>query len=135
MSKRITVVAREVMRDNFIEIDGTATVKDALLEMKSKDSYILIVKKRNNNDEYGLVLLNDIAKKVLAKDREPERVNVYEVMSKPIISIRSDMDVRYCARLFDQFGLSVAPIIEDGKVIGVVTYIGLVMDGLCKMLD
>jgi predicted transcriptional regulator len=135
MNKHITVVAREVMQDNFIEIDGLATVKEALLEMKSKKIYILIVKKRNNKDEYGLVLLNDIAKKVLAKNREPERVNVYEIMSKPIIGIDPDMDVRYCARLFDQFGLSVAPVIDDGKVIGVVTYVELVLDGLCKMLE
>jgi predicted transcriptional regulator len=135
MSKHITVFAREVMQDNFIEIDGIATVKEALLEMKAKGIYILIVKKRHDIDEFGIVLLNDISKKVLAKDREPERVNIYEIMSKPIISIDPDMDVRYCARLFDQFGLSVTPVVEDGKVIGIVTYNELIMDGLCKMLE
>ena len=135
MSKHVTVFVREVMHDNFIEIDGIATVKEALLEMKAKSIHILIVKKRHDIDEFGIVLLNDIAKKVLARDREPERVNIYEIMSKPIIGIDPDMDVRYCARLFDQFGLSVTPVVDEGKVIGVVTYTGLVIDGLCKMIE
>ncbi len=135
MTKHITVVVREVMKDNFIEIDGIATVKEALLDMKSKNINVLIVNKRDDKDEYGIVLLNDIAKKVLASDKEPERVNIYEIMSKPTICIDPDMDVRYCARLFEQFGLSVTPVIDNGVVVGVVTYHDLVMDGLCKMLE
>jgi hypothetical protein len=43
------------------------------------------VDKRNDNDEYGMVLISDIAKLVLAKDRSPDRVNVYEIMAKPLI--------------------------------------------------
>jgi CBS domain-containing protein len=80
-------------------------------------------------------LLSDIAKKVLARDRASERVNVYEIMSKPVITVDPDMDVRYCARLFDQFGLSSAPVIEDGRVLGVVSYKELVFDGLCKLIE
>ncbi len=134
MNNQITVSVKEVMQD-FIEVDGMTTVKEALKKMKANGINILIVKKRHDKDEFGLVLLNDISKKVLAKNREPDRVNIYEIMSKPIIGIDPDMDVRYCARLFDQFGLSVSPVIEDGNVIGVATYTGLVINGLCKMLE
>jgi predicted transcriptional regulator len=56
-------------------------------------------------------------------------------MSKPVITVDPDMDVRYCARLFDQFGLSSAPVIEDGRVLGVVSYKELVFDGLCKLIE
>ena len=48
--------------------------------------------------------------------------------------VQADMDVRYCARLFDSFGLSSAPIIEDGEVIGIVSYKELVFNGLCKLI-
>ena len=56
-------------------------------------------------------------------------------MSKPIIPIDPDMDVRYVARMFDRFGLSNAPVVENGQVIGVVSYNGLVFDGLCELID
>jgi predicted transcriptional regulator len=76
------------------------------------------------------VLLADIAKKVLAKDRAPSRVNLYEIMSKPVLAVDPEMDIRYCARLFDQFGLSTAPVIRDKTIIGVVTYYEIVLQGL-----
>ena len=126
---------RDVMHARHLEMDGLATVKDALNAMKANNSDILIVKKRNENDAFGVVVLADIAKKVLAQDRAPERVNVYEIMSKPVIPVEPDMDVRYCARMFDNFGLSNAPVVENGEVIGVVSYNELVFNGLCELID
>jgi CBS domain-containing protein len=90
----------------------------------------VLVKKRNENDAHGIVLLADIAKKVLARDRAPERVNVYEIMSKPVVTVEPELDVRYCARLFDRFGLSVSPVIENDCVVGIVSYGDLVLRGL-----
>lgn len=78
--------------------------------MKQNKASVVIVKKRNEHDAYGVVLLADIAKKVLAEDKAPDRVNIYEIMSKPVIAVEPDLDVRYCARLFDRFGLSIAPV-------------------------
>jgi CBS domain-containing protein len=113
-------------------MDGLATVKEALIAMKENNADVLIVKKRNDHDAFGIVLLSDIAKKVLAKDRAPERVNIYEIMSKPVIPIDPDMDVRYCARLFDTFGLSNAPVIENNQVLGIVSYNEMVFHGLSE---
>jgi len=121
MQKKV-IKARDVMRSQFVEIDGVATVTDAIDALRDHDIEMLIVKKRDQNDAYGIVLLSDIVKKVLAKDRAVDRVNVYEIMSKPVISIEPEMDVRYCARLFDNFGLSHTVVSEGGKVLGVIGY-------------
>jgi CBS domain-containing protein len=101
--------------------------------MKHVETKMLIVRKRNNDDEIGVLLLSDIAKEVIAKDRSPDRVNVYEIMSKPVISVEPDMDIRYCARLFERFGLSRAPVVEDGKLIGTISFTDMVLKGLCQM--
>ena len=68
--------------------------------MKHPNTRTLIVDKRYEDDEYGVVMFGDMAKKVLARDLSPGRVNVYEIMSKPVISVHPDMDIRYCTRLF-----------------------------------
>jgi CBS domain-containing protein len=118
------------MRPDFTEVEGLATVQQALELMRANDTRVLIVKKRTDLDEYGIVLLSDIAKQVLAKDRAPDRVNVYEIMSKPVVGVDPHMDIRYCARLFARLGLSVMPVLEDEKVIGIVSYEELVLRGL-----
>ena len=130
MSERKLVRTRDVMELTFTEVEGLATVQEALDLMRANDTRVLIVKKRSELDEYGIVLLSDIAKQVLAKDRSPERVNVYEIMSKPVVGVDPHMDIRYCARLFDRLGMSVMPVIEDEVVIGIVSYHELVLKGL-----
>ncbi len=131
MNKKLIKVC-EVMKDNFDIVDGTMTVMEALDRMQHVETKSLMVEKRDDNDEYGIVLLSDIAKNVLAKDRSPHRVNIYEIMTKPVISVDPDMDIRFCARLFEQFGLARAPVIENKKIIGVVSFTDLVMKGLVK---
>ena len=134
MPKKI-IKTREVMREKYLELDGMATIKEALDAMKAEQTDVVIVKKRHENDAFGILLLSDIAKKVLAKDRPSQRINVYEIMSKPVIPLDPDMDVRYCARLFDRFGLSSAPVIENGQVLGIVSYNELVFQGLCELIE
>jgi CBS domain-containing protein len=118
------------MKDKFDLVDGMETVEHALNTMAHLETKTLIIKKRHDNDEYGMVTLSDIARHVLAVDRSPDRVNVYEIMSKPVITVSPEMDIRYCARLFSRFNLTRAPVIENGDVIGLVSFTDMVVKGL-----
>lgn len=116
------IKAAEVMTQNFVTLDGMQTVREALDAMRANNAQVIIVNKRDQHDAYGILMLSDIAKQVMAKDRSLDRVNIYEVMSKPVVSVPPEMDVRYCARLFDKFGLSCAPVIEAEEILGLVGY-------------
>jgi signal-transduction protein with cAMP-binding, CBS, and nucleotidyltransferase domain len=122
MTEKTIIRVRDVMLHEFDIVSGQETISEALAKMKHVKTGLLIVDKRHDDDEYGIVRLGDIARQVLAKDRSPDRVNVYEIMSKPVISVPPTMDVRYCARLFERFGLQRAPVIEEGEVLGVIGY-------------
>lgn len=130
-AKQVTHV-RDVMKPSFDVVDGMVTVADALRTMQHVETKCLIVNKRHDDDEYGIVLISDLARHVLAKDRAPERVNVYEVMTKPVISVDPQMDIRYCARLFDRLGLSRAPVVEHGNVIGIISFTDMVLKGMMQ---
>jgi predicted transcriptional regulator len=131
MSKREVVRVRDVMKTDFDFVDGMDTVQDALQKkMLHIETKCLIVKKRNEDDEFGLVTLSDVARQVLAVDRAPERVNIYEIMSKPALTVSPEMDIRYCARIFGRFDLSRAPVVEHGEVVGIVSYTDMVLKGL-----
>ena len=131
MNDRVIVRVSDVMKKGFDMVEGMATIKEALITMRHVDTKCLIVNKRHDNDEYGILLISDIARHVLAKDRAPDRVNVYEVMSKPVVFVNPEMDIRYCARLFERFDLSRTPVIKDEKVVGIVSFTDMVLNGLC----
>jgi len=131
MKKQKTIIrVRDVMKSDVDIIDGMRTVTEALRLMQFPDTRTFIVDKRHDDDEYGVVMFRDLAKRVLARNLSPDRVNIYEVMSKPVMSVSPDMDIRYCTRLFDRFGLSRAPVLEKQKIIGLVSYTDIVLKGL-----
>jgi CBS domain-containing protein len=130
MSENKTIRVRDVMKHHFDMVDGMDTVAQALEQMLHVDTKSLVVRKRHDDDEFGMVMISDIARQVLAQDRAPDRVNIYEIMSKPLLSVPPDMDIRYCARLFNRFDLSRAPVLDKGEIIGIVSLTDLVMKGM-----
>ncbi len=130
MSERNIVRIRDVMKPKFDMVDRMTTVKDALAAMEHLETKCLIVDKRDSDDEYGMLLISDIARHVLARDRAPERVNVYEVMVKPVVWVDPGMDIRYAARLFDRLGFSRAPVLENTRVVGIVSFTDMVIRGM-----
>ena len=130
MSRKEIIRVHDVMKPNVDMVDGMDTVESALEKMDHVETKTLIVNKRDDNDAYGIVMFSDIARKVLARDRPPARVNIYEIMTKPVISVEPEMDIRYCARLFDRLHLSRAPVISSGKILGVVSYSDMIVKGV-----
>ena len=131
MKNKKLVHVKDVMTDNYQLVDGLLMTDQALARMKETGADVLIVDKRNEHDEYGIVLLSDIAREVLAVSRAPERVKIYEIMSKPVVGVDPYMDIRYCARLFNKLGFSYAPVIDQGKLLGIIGYADMLLKGLC----
>jgi predicted transcriptional regulator len=132
VTERNVVRVADVMETDYAMVNGVATVAEALAILLERNAHFLIVAKRDEDDEFGVVMVADIAKQVLARDRSPERTNVYEIMSKPVLSVKPEMDIRYCARLFDRFGIAAAPVIEGDEIKGIVAYDQLVLKGLAR---
>ncbi|MQX36049.1 CBS domain-containing protein [Roseospira navarrensis] len=126
---------REVMSDTPYMIDGMATVAEAVRMMRDKACSSLVIDKRHEHDEYGMIVIQDIADKVVALDRSPDRLNVYEIMSKPLIAVQADMDVKHAIRLLSRFRLSRAIVLDHGRLVGIATLRDLVLADLTGSTD
>ncbi len=111
----------QVMRPRPIVVDGLATVEEAIALMRENRISSLVIDRRHEADEYGLVVVDDIARKVIALDRSPARTNVYEIMTKPVLTLPSRMAIRYAIRLLTGFGVSRALVTQNGAMVGIVT--------------
>ena len=118
----------DVMTPELHSIDGLATVSDAMALMKRHGVEALAVNRRDETDEVGLVLVSDVAREVVARNRSPDRVNVYEIMSKPVLTLPPDMLTRYAVRLLVRFQISRSIVVDrDRSPIGFVTLHDLVI--------
>ncbi len=122
---RITV--REVMTGVPVEIDGMASLGDALRLMEDHNISALVVRRRDERDEYGLLLVSDVAQEIINKGRPSSRTNVYEVMQKPAPGVDAEMDIRYALRQMSRFGLTHCVVVEARELAGIVTLRDLTM--------
>ena len=122
------VRGRDVMSSRLVTIDGMATAREAAAKMRTERVHSLLVNRRHENDAWGLVSVQDIINGVLIANKRAEEVNVYEIMTKPVLTVPADMDIRYIARLLNRVGMRRAPVEENGQIVGMVTLSSLVLD-------
>jgi signal-transduction protein with cAMP-binding, CBS, and nucleotidyltransferase domain len=121
MTREAITRVGDVMTASPHLIDGLASVREAIDLMRDKCVSSLVIGKRHDDDEYGMITVHDIAEKVIGIDRPVGRTSVYEIMSKPVLTVHRQMSIKYAMRLLTQFHLSRALVIEHGKMVGIVT--------------
>ncbi|MBD2361662.1 CBS domain-containing protein [Anabaena minutissima FACHB-250] len=112
--------AADVMTKDVATIRSSATVAEAVKLMRARDWRALIVDRRHEQDAYGIISESDIVYKVIAYGKDPGKVRVYEVMTKPCIAINPDLGLEYVARLFADYHLHRAPVIQ-GDLLGIIS--------------
>lgn len=128
MSEIGKVVISEVMTPNVQIVERTATVRQAVQKMRQFGTSSLVVERRDETDEFGIVGVADIASEVIGQNRSPDRVNVYEIMTKPVLSLPAEMQVTYAVRLLTRFQLSRALVIDhERRPVGIVTLRDMVL--------
>ena len=121
------VRAKDIMDTTIHYIDGIATVKEAAEVMRKEKVTTLIVQKRTVDDAWGLIAAQDMIRGVIIADKRAEIVHVYEIMSKPIITVTSEMDIRYVAQLMNRVGIRRAPVEDCGELVGIVSHADFIL--------
>ncbi len=104
--------------------------KDAVEIMRKEKVESLIIKKRHPQDACGIVNVHDFIKGVIIQDKTSDEVNLFEIMTKPVVSVPADMDVKYVASLLTNVGIRMAPVEENGEYIGMVSLSDLILENL-----
>lgn len=120
--------ARDIMQTEVATILPELTVQDAAALMRHHGVRCLIVEKEAEVDAYGLVSYADIVSKVLAHGFDPAEMRVDEIMTKPLIVVNPSLKVEMVARLFAQHRIGHAPVIEDHRLVGIVSMTDLITE-------
>lgn len=118
---------RDVMQPEVVSIDGMANVGEAAALMRSRGVEEVLVAKRSEADAWGIVSIMDLVGKVLLPEKKVETTFVYEIMTKPVLAVNADMDVRYAVRLMNRLGVRRAPVEDKGEVVGMLNLSSLIL--------
>ena len=96
-----------------------ATVYDALQQMADKNVGALAVIR--GDELVGIVSERDYARKVVLKDRSSRETPVSEIMTPGVITVGPDASVDDCMRLCTDNRLRHLPVLDGGRVVGMVS--------------
>jgi signal-transduction protein with cAMP-binding, CBS, and nucleotidyltransferase domain len=126
MSGTVIRVA-DVMTAELRKINGLASVREALDRMQASGTNSLVIERRHEGDEYGFVTVYDVAERVISANRSVERTSVYEIMTKPALTLSAEMNIKYAIRLLARLDVRRALVTRGGDVVGFVSQRDMVM--------
>ncbi len=128
MSEKSFVRVSDVMTPDVKTIGRIATVAEAIEMIKTAKVASLVVERKDESDEFGMLTIRDIAREVVATDKQAERTGVYEIMTKPVLTVPSEMNIKYAVRLLVRYSVSRAVVIDhERNPVGIVTLRDMVL--------
>lgn len=114
-----------VMVGDVITIEAEATVREAV-ELMNKNEIGCLIVVNEEEKPVGILTERDLLKRVLARRKDPVRAKVKDVMSKPLITGTPHMDLEAAARLMFKKKIKKLPVVENGRLVGLVTLTDMV---------
>jgi len=118
MTNGKTITIADVMTKSVISVDSTITINEAAKMMEDAKVGAIIV--MEDNSPVGIITDRDFSVKVVAHAYQIT-APVKQIMSSPLFLIDSDEPVRIAADLMHDRGIRKLPVIDDGKVVGIIT--------------
>jgi len=118
MTNGKTITIANVMTKSVISVDAAITVNEAAKMMEDAKVGAVIV--MENNLPVGIVTDRDFSVKVVSHAYQIT-APVKQIMSSPLVSINSDETVRMAADLMHDRRIRKLPVIDDGKIVGIIT--------------
>lgn len=87
--------------------------------MRKEDVGSLII--CESNKPVGIVTREDIISKVVAKDLNPSKVLLREIMSKELVTCNQEADISEVARLMSKYQYERIPVVSMGKLVGIIS--------------
>ena len=109
----------DIMTNKVITVDASATVFETVSKMvRSGVGCIVVVEE---GAVVGIVTKGDVLKRGTLKGIDPKSTPVKKVMSRKIVTIGKDASVEEASHLMSEKKVSKLPVLEVGKLIGIIT--------------
>lgn len=120
---RAPLILKDVVKTfEFPMIERGASAEKAMEMMLELGKYTLLVPRQGKNDAYGVITKKDVISKVIAEGKDPGKVKVKDIMSKPLVILTNlSLDLRWVAKAMANSGVSTIAVFDKGDFYGYVT--------------
>jgi CBS domain-containing protein len=120
------VRVQQIMTSELVWVQGDVTVLEATELMRTHEISSILVDRRDPDDTWGIVTLSDVVNKVVETGKDPRKVRVHEITTKPLILVGADFRVEHCAQLMERTQVRRLPVFDGENIIGIVAHSDIV---------
>jgi len=110
---------KDVMVKEIITVGPTKKIRDAVELMNKNEIGCLVVTRKDK--PVGIMTERDILKKIVCGSKNPEQTRVSEIMSRPLVVGRGDMDWLEAVKLMLDRNIKKLPILDGERLVGLLT--------------
>ncbi|MBJ2249045.1 CBS domain-containing protein [Pseudomonas haemolytica] len=125
--------AKDQKNQDVHTIQWDHTVFEALVRMSEKNVGALPVVKEGT--VVGIISERDYARKLILKGLSSVTTRVDDVMSSPVITVDTHKSVEECMKIMTDSHLRHLPVVEDGKLLGLLSIGDLVKEAIAEQAD
>lgn len=114
----------------ILSVSPTSTVYDAMKLMADRNIGALLV--LDGEKLAGIVSERDFARKLYTQEKPAKQIPVSEIMTRQVLCVRPDQTNEDCMALMTDKRVRHLPVIEQGRVIGVISIGDLVKDTISE---
>lgn len=129
------MLVKDIMtpKSKLITVSPMASVREALKLMREHKVRSVVVEKISPSGAYGLVTFKNILQSIVAEDGDIDLLNVYDIANTPAISVSSELDIKYAARMMVTSSIKRLLVIDNNELFGILTMsdiIGILMESM-----
>ena len=128
------MLVRDILTEKVITVAPLGPLREAMQLMRDNNVRSLVVDKQHPHDAYGIITYTTILKTIVAEEGDIDLANVYDVATKPVITVPAEMDVKYVARMMVNMDVRRLVVLEGNQLEGIVTTSDIV-GSILGMLD
>lgn len=125
----------DIMDKDFVILDQSTSIIDAAKIMQRKDISSVLVQDSQSGMMVGIVTERDILYRVVAEAKGIFKVNIGRIMSSPLVTIGKQTSLLDAILIMRKKGFRRLPVIDDGKITGVVTLMSIVGNAPTRSVD
>jgi signal-transduction protein with cAMP-binding, CBS, and nucleotidyltransferase domain len=128
-------LVEDLMKSDVVTIEPLATLREAMQKMRENSVKSLVVEKRSDSDAFGLLTYTTILRTIVQEDGDVDLVNVYDIASKPALTVPRQLEVRHAVSLMVNSGIKRLVVSSNNELEGILTMNDIVGAILEKLED
>ncbi len=114
------MLVKDIMQTDVATVSPLATIREAMQKMRARGVKSLVVEKQNPHDAYGIITYTTVLRTIVAEEGDIDLINVYDVCTKPAISVSAELDVKHVARLMVKHDFRRVVVLRENTLEGII---------------